>query len=149
QRPDLPASLSDRQRRLLPELAAQGGCDDAIAVMVRLGWPLTVQAGDWNATALNHAVFRGDAALTRFLLDHGARWTEKHGYGDDVSGTLSWATLNQPEDGGDWVGCAQALLAHGMPVAKAPADGQGGVLVDGHRKWFSEEVTEVLLAAIT
>ncbi|MDG3441432.1 ankyrin repeat domain-containing protein [Nitrospirillum amazonense] len=149
QRPDLPASLSDRQRCLLPELAAQGGCDNAIAVMVRLGWPLTVQAGDWNATALNHAVFRGDAALTRFLLDHGARWTERHGYGDDVSGTLSWATLNQPEDSGDWVACAQALLAHGMPVAKAPADGHGGVLIDGQRKWFSEEVTEVLLAAIT
>ncbi|MEA1650940.1 hypothetical protein UAJ10_18195 [Nitrospirillum sp. BR 11164] len=147
QRPDLPDGLSDSQRRLLPELAAQWGCDAAIAVMVRLGWPLTVAAGDWNATALNHAVFRGDAALARFLLDHGACWTERHGYGDDVSGTLSWATLNQPEDSGDWVACAQALLAHGMPVAKAPADGQGGVLIDGHRKWFSDEVTEVLLAA--
>ncbi|MDZ5648062.1 hypothetical protein [Nitrospirillum sp. BR 11828] len=147
QRPDLPASLSAAQLRLLPDLAAQGGCDAAIAVMVRLGWPLTVPAGDWNATALNHAVFRGDAALARFLLDHGARWTERHGYGDDVSGTLSWASLNLPLDSGNWEACAQTLLDHGLPVARAPADGQGGVLVDGQRKWFSEEVTEVLLGA--
>ncbi|MEE3625169.1 ankyrin repeat domain-containing protein [Nitrospirillum sp. BR 11752] len=145
QRADLPVGLSEARLRLLPDLAAQGGCDAAIAVMVRLGWPLDVQAGDWNATALNHAVFRGDAALARFLLDHGARWTERHGYGDDVSGTLSWASLNLPEESGDWPACAQALLDHGLPVARAPADGKGGVLVDGQRKWFSEEVTEVLL----
>ncbi|WP_044559897.1 hypothetical protein [Azospirillum sp. B4] len=149
QRPDLPAALSDSQRRLLPELAAEWGCDAAIAVMVRLGWPLTVQAGDWNATALNHAVFRGDAALARFLLECGARWTERHGYGDDVSGTLSWASLNLPEESGDWAACAQALLDHGMPVARPPADGKGGVLIEGGRKWFSEEVTEVLLGVVT
>ncbi|MBB6250152.1 hypothetical protein [Nitrospirillum iridis] len=146
--PDLPGALSDAQLRILPELAAQPGCGEAIELMVRLGWPLTVTAGDWNATALNHAVFRGDADLARFLLDHGARWTEAHGFGDNVSGTLSWASLNLPEDSGDWVACAHSLLAHGMPVARAPADGKGGLIIDGQRKWFSEDVTEALLGSV-
>ena len=144
-RPDLPGALADAQLRLLPELAALGRTD-AVRLMVRLGWPVAVRGGDWDASALNHAVFRGDAALTRFLLEHGARWTERHGFGDDVCGTLSWATANEPDHAeGDWLGCAAALRAHGMPAAQP--GGTGGVLVDGRPRQFSPEVAEFLLGA--
>jgi hypothetical protein len=113
--------------------------------MVRLGWPISVRGGDWNASALNLAVFRGDAELTRFLLERGAKWTEEHGFGDNVCGTLSWASQNQPVEGGDWVGCAQALLEHGLPRA-APIPGDSAhVLIAGVKKTFSEEVIEELL----
>ena len=143
-RPDLPASLSPAQLRLLPDMAA-AGADDAVKLMVSLGWPIAVRGGDWDASALNLAVFRGDAGLTRFLLEHGSKWTEQHGYGANACGTLSWASLNEPVDGGDWVGCARALLDHGMPGATIIPDDPERVLVAGARTRFSDEVTEELL----
>jgi ankyrin repeat protein len=142
--PTLPGSLSPEQLRLLPDMTA-AGADDAVRLMVRLGWPVAVRGGDWDASALNLAVFRGNAALTRFLLEHGAKWTEQQGFGDNACGTLSWASCNEPVEGGDWVGCARALLDHGMPGATAIADDPEWVMVAGARKRFSDEVTEELL----
>ena len=143
-RPDLPQALSEAQLRLLPELAAEG-CGDAVRLMVRLGWPVAVRGGDWRASALNLAVFRGNAPLARFLLEHGASWREEHGFGDNACGTLSWASLNAPVEGGDWLGCAKALVAAGMPSAQPDPDGSDGVLVDDRLTRFSDEVTEFLL----
>lgn len=143
--PHLLSTLSPAQLRLLPELAAQPGCGAAVQLMVELGWPIATTGGDWDASALNQAVFRGDAALTRFLLAHGANWTERHSFGDDVSGSLSWASLNRPTEDGDRVGCAEALVAHGFPSAQPDPNGSEGVIVEGRLKWFSEEVTEFLL----
>lgn len=144
QHPGLLRQLDPTQLRLLPELAAQG-CGDAVQLMVQLGWPIATQGGDWQASALNHAVFRGDAALTRFLLAHGAQWTEQHGFGDNACGTLSWASCNAPEPDGDWLGCAQALVAHGMPRATPDPASADTVLIEGQRKRFSDEVSAYLL----
>jgi hypothetical protein len=144
-RPDLPAALSTAQLRLLPDMAA-AGANDVVRLMVSLGWPIAIRGGDWDASALNLAVFRGDAGLTRFLLEHGANWKEQHGHGDNACGTLSWASLNEPVEGGDWAGCARALLDHGMPGATAVADDPECVLIAGIRKQFSDEVTEELLS---
>jgi len=143
-RPDLPAALEDTQLKMLPELAA-AGCSGPVALMAELGWPITVRGGDWNASALNHAVFRGDAAMTRQLLARGASWTEEHGFGDNVCGTLSWASWNQPIDDGDWVGCAEALVAHGMPGAQRDIEDPDCVVVAGKRRRFSEDVAAYLL----
>ncbi len=145
-RPDLPGSLSEAQQRLLPELAALGR-GEAVRVMVRLGWPIAVRGGDWGASALNQAVFRGDADLTRFLLEQGASWRERHGHGDTACGTLSWASVNRPEPEGDWLGCAEALVAHGMPPGRPDPGGSGALLFEEGKKSFSEEVTDFLLAA--
>ena len=143
-RPDLPAALSKTQLQLLPELAALG-CGEAVKLMVMLGWPIATVGGDWNASALNHAVFRGDAVLARFLLEHGASWKEQHGHGDNACGTLSWASCNEPVDGGDWLGCAEALVAHGMPTAEPDQEESESVVINGHRKRFSDDVTAFLL----
>lgn len=143
-RRDLPGALSETQLRLLPELAASGH-GAAVRLMVRLGWPIATRGGDWTASALNHAVFRGDADLTRFLLEHGASWQERHGFGDNACGTLSWASSNEPEGVGDWVGCAQALVAYGMPAGRADPEDPAGVVIDGHSRRFSDEVSDVLL----
>jgi ankyrin repeat protein len=145
-RPDLPGSLPQARLRLLPDLAAEGG-DEGAKLMVKLGWPIAVRGGDWSASALNLAVFRGNVALTRFLLEHGASWQEQHGHDDNVCGTLSWASCNEPVEGGDWAGCARALLEHGMPGATRDPDNPERVLIAGRSKRFSDDVTDVLLEA--
>jgi ankyrin repeat protein len=143
-RPDLPAALPAEKLRLLPDLVSEGA-DKAARLMVQLGWPIAVRGGDWDASALNHAVFRGNADLARFLLQHGANWQERQGFGDDVRGTLSWASINEPIPGGDWAGCARALLDHGMPKAKPDGGDPELVVIDGHQMRFSEEVSDVLI----
>lgn len=150
-RPTLLTDMTPAQRQMLPELAASG-CLDAVSCMVRLGWPIDVTGGDWNGSALNQAVFRGDAPMTRLLLAHGARWTERHGFGDNVLGTLSWASLNQPEasDGGnhgDWVGCALALYAYGLPAITADPVQPAVAVIDGRPVRLADDVAEALLAA--
>jgi ankyrin repeat protein len=145
-RPDLPGSLAEARLCLLPNLAAEGG-DEGVRLMVKLGWPVAVRGGDWNASALNLAVFRGNVGLTRFLLEHGAGWQEEHGHGDNVCGTLSWASRNEPVADGDWAGCARALLEHGMPGATPDPENPECVLIAGKKRRFSEEVTDILLEA--
>ncbi|HEX3550241.1 MAG TPA: hypothetical protein VHT53_07700 [Candidatus Elarobacter sp.] len=143
-RPDLPAALGERQLRILPELAA-AGAGLGVRTMVELGWPIETRGGDWKASALNLAVFRGDEPMTRYLLEHGASWTAKHGFGDNALGTLSWASCNEPQAAGDWAGCARALREHGVPRAhRDPAD-PASVVAGGVSRPFSDDVTEVLL----
>ena len=146
-RPDLPGSLPADRLRLLPDAVAWGS-PTAAQAMVELGWPIAVRGGDWDATALNLAVFRGDEDLVAFLLAHGASWREEHGYGSDVLGTLSWVSVNEPTGvkDPDWSGCARALMAHGLPgTERDPAD-PDKVLIDGRSFSFSDDVAEVLTA---
>jgi len=143
-RPDLPAALTEQQLRILPELAAAGH-DRAVRTMVELGWPIEARGGDWEASALNMAVFRGDAALARFLLEHGAQWTATHGFGDNVLGTLSWSSRMQPSGSGDWVACARLLREFGVPIGHRDPDEQDAVIVAGRSRPFSDEVYDVLL----
>lgn len=142
--PSVVDTLDDVRLRLLPELAEQG-CSDAVKTMVTCGWPLEIRGGDIDATALNHAIFRGDADLTRFLMVHGADWQTLHGFGDNACGSLSWASLNEPVSGGDWLGCALALRDHGLPTARPGPDGTNVVLIGEARYLFADDVTDVLL----
>ena len=91
--------------------------------------------------------FAGTPSSPRFLLAHGASWKEEHGHGDNVCGTLSWASCNEPVADGNWPGCAEALIAYGLPAAEADVQGGDGVIIDGRRKWFTDEVTDILLGA--
>jgi ankyrin repeat protein len=143
--PDLPGSLPMELLRLMPDSAAWG-LKEAVMVMVERGWPIDARGGDWDATALNHAVLRGDAELTGFLLAHGASWREGHGYGSDVLGTLSWASINEPAgiDAPDWEGCARAIVAHGLPRAERDPSTPERILIDGRPIRFSEGVADVL-----
>ena len=152
-KPELLRSLTPAQLRQLPNMAMSGR-DDAVRLMVKLGWPITARGGDIDGSALNWAVFRGRPGLTEFLLEHGATFREPHAYNSDVIGTLAWASINQPRGDGDWPGCAAALLAHGMPGASLLPDTDAArplrkLLIDGRTLWFTEDVAEVLLGVET
>ena len=117
--------------------------------MGEAGWPIDARGGDWDATALDHALLRGDAALTAFLLAHGADLAARHGHGDDALGTLSWASINEPSVPGepDWAGCARAVAAHGLPALERDPSSADRVIVGGRAMRFSCEVAEALLRA--
>jgi len=118
QAPDIFARLSQSQIATLPRLADLGNLG-AVRTMLDLGWPREAKTA-WEATALNLAVFRGDAEMAELLLTSGADWRTRHGFGDNVLGTLSWAsqaeTIEDPAPR-DYVGCARALIAHGVPLS--------------------------------
>jgi ankyrin repeat protein len=148
-RPDLPGSLPPHRQALLP-LAAFNNRDIAVRAMVKLGWPIAARGADIGGSALNCAVFRGNASLTRFLLEHGASWRERHNYDSDVLGTLCWASCNTPEGPGDWLSCAKALVEHGMPRAQRPPGSDPDelpryVIIDGREEEFPEDITVFLL----
>jgi len=83
--------------------------------------------------------------MTRTLLEDSADWRERHGSGDNVRGTLAWASRNTPLPDRDWASCATALLAYGMPAAEPEPDAPGIVRIDGRRLQFSDSVTDVLV----
>lgn len=121
--PRIVDALSPHQLRLLPELAGLGA-HDGVRTMIALGWPIETSTPDWGATALNLAVFKGDAAMTALLLDAGADWRAQHGFGDNVLGTLSFASraerIADPAPG-DWLACALTLYSHGVPRSEFKA----------------------------
>lgn len=125
--------LTSEELQTLPQLAAVGDLR-AVRTMLALGWPREVKTG-WDATALNLAVYQGDAAMARLLLEQSADWRTPHGFGDIALGTLSFASQSEDVEGPaprNHVGCAQAMIDHGVPLtAFEPYS-------------FSEEVTELL-----
>lgn len=99
----------------------------------------------------DRAVFQGNAALTRFLLEHGASWRERHKYNSDVIGTLCWASCNRPAENGDWYSCAAALVEYGMPRAQRPPGSDPDelpryVIIDGREQEYPEDITALLLS---
>ncbi len=133
--PDMISRLGEAQLRAMPQLAAIGRME-GVRTMLALGWPREVKEG-WQATALNLAIFAGDAAMTRLLLEQGADWRTQHGYGSNALGTLSFASkaddIAEPAPR-DYLGCAMALANHGVPK---DAFGRFG---------FPDEITEWLEA---
>lgn len=116
-RPGMISELAPWDRTLLPE-QAQRGAFDSVRLMLALGWPVAVP-GPWQASALNQAAFRGDAPMVALLLQHGARWHEKNGYGGDALGSCLHAGCHEPVPGGDYAEVLRLLIADGAPLPDA------------------------------
>lgn len=120
EQPGLLASLPAQDLALLPE-QAQRGAFASVRLMLALGWPVAVP-GPWQASALNQAAFRGDAAMVALLLQHGARWSERNGYGGTALGSCLHAGCNEPVPGGDYAQVLRLLLADGAPLPEDEED---------------------------
>lgn len=133
--PDLIARLPPGDLALLPE-QAQRGVFPAVQLMLALGWPVHVP-GPWEASALNQAAFRGDAPMVALLLQHGARWFEKNGYGGTALGSCLHAGCHEPVAGGDYAEVLRLLLEDGAPLPE----------IDDHLTDEMREVVETMEAA--
>lgn len=109
--PGLVAALGAEDLRLLPDLASLGR-HDAVELLIDLGFPVAVK-GDWDASALNQAAFRGDTRMVALLLAHGARWDERNGFGGDAFGSAIWPYLQDRAPGADYLGVIRLLLESG------------------------------------
>ncbi len=118
--PEVVRRLPPPALRLLPDQAQRGRLD-SVRLMLALGWPVGVR-GDWDASALNQAAFRGDAAMVQLLLAHGAVWHEPNGFGGDALGSCLHAAINQPAPGGDYAAVFALLLDNGAPVPEDADD---------------------------
>ncbi|MGH7214466.1 MAG: ankyrin repeat domain-containing protein [Tepidisphaeraceae bacterium] len=84
--PSLRTGLTDRDHRLLVD-ATESGNVNAVRLMLDLGFPLETRqttCGGWDATALHHAAWHGQADVVRLLLDRGADPKLKHSFGGDA-----------------------------------------------------------------
>lgn len=66
--PDVAGTLSDDDRRKLPD-AAMNNNADAVRLMLKAGWPADAR-GRHNGTALHWAAWHGNAAMLREVLRH-------------------------------------------------------------------------------
>jgi hypothetical protein len=115
-RPDLASTLSDEEKRKLPD-AAQSGNTDAVRLMLEAGWPVDT-TGDMGAAALHWAGFNGNAAMAREILRFHPNLELKS---KDYAGTpLSWAIFGSGNgwnrDTGDYAGTVEALLSAGSAI---------------------------------
>jgi ankyrin repeat protein len=114
------AALDAQALRLLPDQAQRGRLA-SVQLMLELGWPVAAR-GDWHASALNQAAFRGDVPMVQLLLAHGARWSETNGFGGDALGSCLHAGIHQPDPAGDYAAVLALLLADGAPVPSDTED---------------------------
>jgi len=116
-RPSLVETLSDEDRRRLPD-AAQNNNTAAVRLMLEAGWPVDAQ-GEYGLTPLAWAAWHGNAEMVREILQyHPALERNDCEYGITALGSALHGSENSWHRAtGDYAATVEALLAAG---AKAP-----------------------------
>jgi ankyrin repeat protein len=131
-RPNLIASLSDEDRRQLPD-AAQNNNTEAVKLMLAAGWPVDAR-GEYEMTPLQWAAWHGNAEMVREVLRHHPQLELDCQHGITALGCALHGSENGwHRDTGDYVATVQALLNAGAKAPKVTADLEA-----------SEEVRDVL-----
>ena len=116
-RPNLVATLSDEDRRRLPD-AAQNNNTGAVRLMLQAGWPVEAQ-GEYGLTPLAWGAWHGNAEMVREILRYQPQLERNDcEYGQTALGAALHGSENSwHRDTGDYAATVQALLDAG---AKAP-----------------------------
>ena len=98
--------------------ACRFGGVEAAAFLLETG--VDPAAADGSAmTCLHHAAARGDTALIRLLLEHGAPLEAVNQWGGTVLDSTGWFAMNNPAAGVDYAAVMEMLIAAGADVNAA------------------------------
>jgi ankyrin repeat protein len=132
-RPNLVETLSDEERRHLPD-AAQNNNLAAVRLMLAGGWPVDM-TGEYGLTALQWASWHGNAQMVREILRYHPQ-LELKGNEHEISAlgsALHGSENSWHRDTGDYAATVTALIEAGAKAPKLTDDLEA-----------SEEVREVL-----
>lgn len=115
-RPNLVETLSDEERRSLPD-AAQSNNLDAVRLMLAAGWPVDAR-GEYEMTSLQWAAWHGNVEMVGEILKYGPQLELDCQHGITALGSALHGSANGwHRDTGDYVATVEELLRAG---AKAP-----------------------------
>jgi len=120
-RPNLMQTLSDDDRRRLPD-AAQGNNTAAVRLMLAAGWPVDAK-GEYDLTPLAWAAWHGNAEMLREILRYGPQLELRNSHEITALGSALHGSENSwHRQTGDYVGAVEALLAAGAIAPKVTDD---------------------------
>ncbi len=137
-RPDLPADLSNSEKRQLPD-AAQNNNTGAVRLMLSAGWPVDT-TGEMGLTALQWACWHGNAEMVRNILGYRPQIERKDRTHEmtALGSALHGSENSWHRDSGDYAKTVLALLEAGAKPPRLTDDLEA-----------SEAVREVLAQYVT
>lgn len=120
-RPNLKETLSDDDRRRLPD-AAQNNNTEAVKLMLAAGWPVDTP-GEYDMTSLQWAAWHGNAEMVREVLRYHPQLELNCQHGITALGCVFHGSENGwHRDTGDYVATVEALLDAGAKAPKVTDD---------------------------
>jgi hypothetical protein len=120
-RPNLIETLSDEERRQLPD-AAQNNNADAVRLMLKAGWPVDAR-GEYDMTSLQWASWHGNAGMVREILRHHPKLDLICEHQITALGSALHGSENSwHRDTGDYAATVEALIDAGAKPPKLTDD---------------------------
>jgi ankyrin repeat protein len=120
-RPNLVATLSDADKRRLPD-AAQNNNTAAVRLMLAAGWPVDAR-GEYEMTSLDWASWHGNAEMVREILHYRPQLELYNQHKITALGSALHGSMNGwHRDTGDYVATVEALLEAGAKAPKVTDD---------------------------